>query len=42
MKVTITLAKGDAWGLGVEFYPSDGVLSFSFLCWYLLIEKGLK
>lgn len=39
MKVTVTLAKGDAWGLGVEFYPGEA-LNFSFLCWYLLIEKG--
>jgi hypothetical protein len=40
MKATITLAKGDAWGIGIEFYPNDKALNISFLCWYLLIEKG--
>ena len=40
MKVTVTLAKGDAWGVGIEFYPNDKALNVSFLCWYLLIEKG--
>jgi hypothetical protein len=40
MRVTITIAKGDAWGLGVEFYPSEWAISFNFIRWYLLIEKA--
>jgi len=40
MRATITLGKGDAWGLGVEFYPNEWAISFNFICWYLLIEKA--
>jgi hypothetical protein len=40
MKATITLGKGDSWGLGFEFYPSDWAITFHFICWYLLIEKN--
>lgn len=40
MKATITIAKSDAWGLGVEFYPSEWAISFVFIRWYLLIEKA--
>ena len=39
MRAAIVIAKGDGWGLGFEFYPSDCAITFHFLCWYMLIEK---
>ena len=41
MRATVIVAKGDTWGLGVEFYPREWAINFQFLCWYLLIEKEL-
>ena len=42
MRATIIFAKSDSWGLGIEFYPSEWAINIQFLCWYLLIEKGIK
>lgn len=42
MRATVIVSKGDAWGLGFQFYPSDWAIHFQFLCWYLLIEKAWK
>lgn len=42
MKATITIAKGDGWGLGVMFYPSEWAITFHFLCFYLNIEKDYR
>lgn len=42
MRATITIAKGDGWGLGVMFYPSEWAITFHFFCWYLCIEKAYQ